>query len=371
MATTKITTNSLEDSAITSAKLANSLSIGALAVTGVLTAQGQPALSNSTAKGVVTNELFDERMMEIRQCFIQSFVFAGNGTQTTSQFFMNNGTIGFGNTPVANDAGAHAIFNHQTISLHGNSLSSNNAGGGAMIDWRVNHILAFDLMTWSNNTARDAIARVILGNAASSGTLNGRLGSLASTSGYGIKISKHPVNNTYQIQLVGRTCNSNNTNISGATNATPIVVTYNDHNHQNGDSVEITGVGGNTAANGVFTISGVTANTFILDGSTGNGAYTSGGACQKISSAIVEVNPYSFYKFFIKWNYTSRTITLHLGTPSAAASLTLTGLGVGTNATTTQLGTSVKIGIMAGADITGLGFLTINFNNPYIMTNRY
>jgi hypothetical protein len=184
-------------------------------------------------------------------------------------------------------------------------------------------------------------------------------------------MSKHPVNNTYRIQLVGRTCNSNNTNISGATNASPIVVTYNSHNHQNGDSVEITGVGGNTAANGVFTISGVTTNTFILDGSTGNGAYTSGGACQKISSAIIEVNPFTFYKFFIKYNYASRTITLHLGTPSAAASLTLTGLGVATNATTFQLGTSVKIGIMAGADITGLGFLAINFNNPYIMINRY
>jgi len=307
--------------------------------------------------------------MEIRQCFVQTQVFAAG--QTNSQFFMNNGTIGFSNSPVANDSGAYGQFNFQTISTHGNNLSSNNAGGGAMIDWRINHILGFDLMTFSNNTARDAILRVVLGNALVSGTNNGRLGSLISSPGYGIKMSKHPVNNTYQIQLVGRTCNSNNTNISGATNASPIVITYNSHNLQNGDSVEITGVGGNTAANGVFTISGVTTNTFILDGSTGNGAYTSGGGCQKISSAIVEVNPYTFYKFFIKYNFTSRTITLHLGTPSAAASLTLTGLGVSHNATTYQLGTNPKIGIMAGADTTGLGFLAINFNNPYIMTNRY
>jgi hypothetical protein len=343
----------------------------AFAFSNPVTATAQPSLNASTAKGVVTNELFDERMMEIRQCFAQTSVFAANGTQTNGQFFMNNGSIGFGTAPVANDAGAHAIFNFPTISAHGNNLSSNNAGGGAMIDWRVNHILGFDLMTFSNNTARDAILRVVLGNVATSGTLNGRLGSLISSSGYGIKMSKHPVNNTYQIQLVGRTCNLNNTNISNATNASPIVITYNGHNHQNGDLVEITGVGGNTAANGVFTISGVTTNTFILNGSTGNGAYTSGGGCQKISSAIVEVNPYTFYKFFIKYNFTSRTITLHLGTPSATASLTLTGLGVGTNATTYQLGTRPQIGIMAGADITGLGFLGINFNSPYIMTNRY
>jgi hypothetical protein len=342
----------------------------AFAFSDPVTATAQPALSASTAKGVVTNELFDERAMEIKVSFLQTVVAAAATIQTQSQFLTNYGSMNFV-TPVANDAGIYASFLSPTISLHGNDLSNNNAGGGPMIDWRVNHILGFDLITFKGATARDAIARVVLGNVATSGTNSARLGALASSSGYGIKMSKHPVNNTYQIQLVGRTCNSNNTNISGATNASPIVITYNSHNHQNGDLVEITGVGGNTAANGIFTISGVTTNTFVLDGSTGNGAYTSGGACQKISSEIIEVNPYTFYKFFIKYNYASRTITLHLGTPSAAASLTLTGLGVAQNATTHQLGTNIKIGMMAGADITGVGSLGINFNNPYIMTNRY
>ena len=359
------------DGSVTSTKLANDLEIsGNLEVVGELTVSDQPALSASTAKGVVTNELFDERMMEIKPSLLQASVAAANSVQTTTQFLFNYGTMSF-ITPVANDAGIYAQFISQTISTHGNNLSSNNAGAGPMIDWRVNHILGFDLVTFKGDTARDAIARVVLGNVVTSGTNSARLGALASSSGYGIKMSKHPVNNTYQIQLVGRTCNSNNTNISGATNASPIVVTYNSHNLQNGDLVEITGVGGNTATNGVFTISGVTTNTFILNGSTGNGAYTSGGACQKISSEIVEVNPFTFYKFFIKWNYASRTITLHLGKPSAAASLTLTGLGVAQNATTYQLGTNIKIGMMAGADITGVGGLGINFNNPYIMINRY
>jgi hypothetical protein len=63
-------------------------------------------------------------------------------------------------------------------------------------------------------------------------------------------------------------------NITGATNASPIVVTSVAHGYSNGDKVFISGVGGNTAANGVWIISNVAANTFRLVGSTGNGTYT-------------------------------------------------------------------------------------------------
>lgn len=69
---------------------------------------------------------------------------------------------------------------------------------------------------------------------------------------------------------------------TNATNASPIVVTANGHGLANGDTVVVTGVGGNTAANNtaanpLWTIAGVTANTFQLAGSAGSGAYTSGG----------------------------------------------------------------------------------------------
>lgn len=80
--------------------------------------------------------------------------------------------------------------------------------------------------------------------------------------------------------------------ITGATNATPIVVTTSaPHNFLSGDFVAIHGVGGNTAANtatGVTssTIAAITSSflihvlsptTFELVGRAGNGAYTSGG----------------------------------------------------------------------------------------------
>jgi hypothetical protein len=61
--------------------------------------------------------------------------------------------------------------------------------------------------------------------------------------------------------------------ITGATNATPIVITATAHGLANGDVVEIQGVGGNTAANGTWTIANVTTNTFSLTSSVGNGTY--------------------------------------------------------------------------------------------------
>jgi hypothetical protein len=64
--------------------------------------------------------------------------------------------------------------------------------------------------------------------------------------------------------------------ITGATNAGPIVITANAHGLSNGDIATVSNVKGNTAANGVWTVANVTANTFELQGSVGNGAYTAG-----------------------------------------------------------------------------------------------
>lgn len=66
-------------------------------------------------------------------------------------------------------------------------------------------------------------------------------------------------------------------NLTAASNASPIVITSTAHGLTTGARVTITGVVGNTAANGTFVITKVTADTFSLDGSSGNGEYTSGG----------------------------------------------------------------------------------------------
>jgi hypothetical protein len=68
--------------------------------------------------------------------------------------------------------------------------------------------------------------------------------------------------------------------ISGATNTSPIVITSVGHRLLNGDTVIVSDVGGNTAANGTFIVAdSVSGKTFALAGSDGtqSGVYTSGG----------------------------------------------------------------------------------------------
>jgi hypothetical protein len=67
-------------------------------------------------------------------------------------------------------------------------------------------------------------------------------------------------------------------NVTGATNATPIVVTTAAvHGVVDVSYATITGVLGNTGANGSWLVQAVTPTTLILRGSVGSGAYTSGG----------------------------------------------------------------------------------------------
>jgi len=66
--------------------------------------------------------------------------------------------------------------------------------------------------------------------------------------------------------------------VTAATSATPIeITTQYDHYLTTGDRVYISGVGGNTNANGYWTVTVTGTRTFQLDGSTGGGAFTSGG----------------------------------------------------------------------------------------------
>lgn len=71
--------------------------------------------------------------------------------------------------------------------------------------------------------------------------------------------------------------------ITGATNATPIVITATAHGFVNGDIVVVNDVGGNLAANGVWKIANQAANTFELTdpvtstNAAGSAAFTSGG----------------------------------------------------------------------------------------------
>lgn len=65
--------------------------------------------------------------------------------------------------------------------------------------------------------------------------------------------------------------------ITGATNASPIVITSAGHGLTTGTEVTIASVGGNTNANGTHLVTAVDTDSFSLQGVSGNSAYTSGG----------------------------------------------------------------------------------------------
>jgi len=75
--------------------------------------------------------------------------------------------------------------------------------------------------------------------------------------------------------------------ITAASNASPIVVTSASHGLTSGMSVSITGIVGNTAANGTWVVAVVDANRFSLVGSTGNHSYTSGGTFVVVSGSQI------------------------------------------------------------------------------------
>jgi hypothetical protein len=75
--------------------------------------------------------------------------------------------------------------------------------------------------------------------------------------------------------------------LTNATNATPIVITSAGHVRVTGNRVIISGVTGNTAANGEWIVTKIDANTYSLNGSAGNGAYAAGGSAGSFVSTDV------------------------------------------------------------------------------------
>lgn len=80
-------------------------------------------------------------------------------------------------------------------------------------------------------------------------------------------------------------------NITGATQANPVVITSNAHGLTNGQKVYVSGVVGMIELNNnVYTVAGVTANTFQLSGINGTAftAYISGGTWNLVQTVYVD-----------------------------------------------------------------------------------
>lgn len=104
--------------------------------------------------------------------------------------------------------------------------------------------------------------------------------------------------------------------VAGATNINPIEIsTTTMHRFQTGSRVCISGVGGNTAANGCHTVTATGPSTFTLDGVAGNGSYTSGGtvtpggvACS--SNCTVAVPGVTGRVLYYRWRYLNSSGTV-------------------------------------------------------------
>lgn len=134
----------------------------------------------------------------------------------------------------------------------------------------------------------------VLGNAAANGTWTI---TVLSTTSYSLNGSAgsgaYALAGTTSVNIVGTFTGGSSAaaTITAATNASPVAITTTSaHNLSTGQYVQIQGVQGNAAANGVFQITVASTLSFTLNGSTGSGAYTSGGQCITLGGSGSSVN---------------------------------------------------------------------------------
>lgn len=87
--------------------------------------------------------------------------------------------------------------------------------------------------------------------------------------------------------------------ITGATNDPEMVITVPAHGLKTGEQVRISGVEGNTAANGTWFVTRIDNNTIRLRGISGNGTYTTGGQLVQLTQLRSEVDM-GKYRLFIR-----------------------------------------------------------------------
>ena len=174
--------------------------------------------------------------------------------------------------------------------------------------------------------------------------------------------------------------------ITNATNANPIVITVSSpHNYVSSQSITISGVGGNTNANGTRTIQVIDNLHFSLTGIAGNAAYTSGGT----STGVYTGTPGSVYvnSFAISAATNATPIVITTTTAHGYVSgetVTISGVGGNTNAngtfvisvisstqfslfSTTSTPTGGRAGIAGNGTYTSGGFVTLTL--PFTFLN--
>ena len=189
---------------------------------------------------------------------VQAIALTGPGAGTTSFTLTFNGittgNITYTGTPA--DPG--------TIQAALNALSTIGGAGGFVTVTAVGNVYT---VTFGGALANLNVTPL-------SGTVSAGAGSIATA----VLVNGGPtanvvtVGNNSQLQL-----NTLGGAITAANNSSPIVITSAANGLTTGQQVVIQGVGGNVAANGVWTITVINATHFSLNNSTGNGGYIGSG----------------------------------------------------------------------------------------------
>ena len=227
-------------------------------------------------------------------------------------------------------------------------------GSGMSIDFSRTIVSEFGFcMSGTNPTD---IFRFAVGGAGANNGTNGTLGQLY-RKGFSLRVSRS--GSSTLTALVGY-LNSSLAYIAGASNASPIVITtFGAHGLANGDTVEVCGIVGNTAANGIWTVANVASTTFELSGSTGNGAYGTqsawGPSYAKISASATLGSTDKFYQVYLI--ETGGTVSVAVGSVDATPVATLSGFtnsGTEANNMTVVFGLENKGSVASSAYISNL-----------------
>lgn len=240
-----------------------------------------------SANSLVTRTDGDTRFKSITEFQVSSTptVISGSGSGIQTLWSGPTYVIGWDAGPVAGRAYGQIIGVPSIVSINTADYSYYaGTGNGSIIDFSIPWSVFFKLI-FNRSTIADDIIRVGVGELFAGGIALPSFG----CNGFGIRLNKKADSTTiFEVRIIGKVRQNWESNfITDASNTSPITITSNNTTGlQNGDLVEVVGVGGNTAANGIFSVANATSLSFELVGSTGNGAFTSGGAYHKISQPV-------------------------------------------------------------------------------------
>jgi hypothetical protein len=290
-------TNSLQvsqnipaDGSVTSAKLDADLTVQDLTIADSLQVSNSLSLPNqlySSLDSVLTtrvnaglNGYIINRKCNVGGAWNTSHA-SGGGTSPTPSYL---------NAYTTTTLGSKSFSQANQLSLC--PLGIVTANGYSSIQWDMSEIwfdwvFNFTYAINSANVRTNQLVKLFAGNINTEGIVS-------TYGGLGVHITNGSSSTNYDIRIFhGFGLPYFRSTISAATNASPIVITQNNHGFVTNDQIEIDGCLGNTAANGIWTVTRINGNSYSLNSSSGNGTWTSGGNSHYISNVLLNTDTFA------------------------------------------------------------------------------